>query len=110
MVAIGLVTYIIVFNLNQMVKFGKTNYQHLKTGMFDTMQKDKREPWSKKGELFHRHRPRANAEQAKPSEWWILVYILQKNWDIVLFRKTKGSTEKENGDSEEVVCEAPAEG
>jgi hypothetical protein len=78
--------------------------------MFDTMQKDKREPWSRKGELFHRHRPRANAEQAKPSEWWILVYILQKNWDIVLFRKTKGSTEKENGDSEEVVCEAPAEG
>jgi hypothetical protein len=77
MVAIGLLTYIIVFNLNRIVKLGKSNYQSLKSGMVHIMQADKRETW-RKGELFHKYRPRANAEQPKPSEWWILVYFLQR--------------------------------
>jgi hypothetical protein len=69
MVAIDLITYIIVFNLNQILRFGEENYPSLKTGMVETMQADNRKMWSQKGELFHKHRPRANVEQPKPSEW-----------------------------------------
>jgi hypothetical protein len=96
MVAIGLITYIIVFNLNQIVRFGKTNYQTLKTGLVKTMQADGREIWSQKGELFHKHRARANGEQPKPSEWWILVYVLQRTLDIVQFRKTQKLAERDS--------------
>jgi hypothetical protein len=99
MVAIGLITYIIVFNLNQIVRFGKTNYQSLKNGLVETMQKDERKTWSEKGELFHRHRPRANGEQPKPSEWWIPVYVFQRALDIVRFRKTQKLAERDSVDS-----------
>jgi hypothetical protein len=86
MVAIGLLTYITVFNLNQIIKIGKTNYQSLKNGIVNTVQADRGGAWRKKGELFHKHRPRANAEQPKPSEWWILVYLLQRALDIIQLR------------------------
>jgi hypothetical protein len=43
MAAIGVLTYLIVFNLNQIVKLGKTNYLSLKHGMVDKMQADERE-------------------------------------------------------------------
>jgi hypothetical protein len=89
MAAIGVLPYLIVFNLNQIVKVGKTNYLSLKHGMVDKMQADEREKWSKKGELFHKHRPRRNAEEPKPTEWWILVYFLQKALDIVRLRRKK---------------------
>jgi hypothetical protein len=50
MVAIDLITYIIVFNLNQILRFGEENYPSLKTGMVETMQADNRKMWSQKGE------------------------------------------------------------
>jgi len=51
------------------------------------MKNDSREKWCKKGELFHKYRPRETADESKPSEWWILVYLLQRVLDVVLFRK-----------------------
>jgi hypothetical protein len=99
MVAVGLLTYLIVFNLNLLVSFSKSSYSSLKIGILSSMQADSRKSWKKKGKLFHEYRLRENAEQSKPSEWWILVYLLQRGLDVVLFRtrekREDASAEKE---------------
>jgi hypothetical protein len=87
MVAVGLLTYLIVLNLNLLVSFSKSSYSSLKKGILSSMQADSRKSWKKKGELFHEYRPRESAEQSKPSEWWILVYLLQRCLDVMLFRR-----------------------
>ena len=60
------------------------------------MQNDSREEWKERGELFHKYRPRRNADQPKPSEWWVLVYLLQRVLDVVLFRR-RGKSEGGEG-------------
>jgi hypothetical protein len=101
MVAVGLLTYLIVFNLNLLVSFSKSSYSSLKIGILSSMQADSRNSWKKKGELFHKYRPRENAEQSKPSEWWILVYLLQRGWDILIFRKKKKDKEEDEDEDED---------
>jgi len=90
MVAIGFLTYLVVFNLNLLVTFSKTSYSSLKINIISSVQADSRKGWGKRGELFHKYRPRESADQSEPSEWWILVYLLQKVLDLS-FRREEGS-------------------
>ena len=53
------------------------------------MKSDSRSKWCRKGELFHKYRPRETTDESKPSEWWILVYLLQIVLDVVTFRRQK---------------------
>ncbi|KAE9370907.1 hypothetical protein N431DRAFT_468918 [Stipitochalara longipes BDJ] len=87
MIVIGILTYLIVFNLNLIVSFSKSSYSSLKIGIISSMQADSRKGWGERGELFHKYRPRENADQTKPSEWWIMIYLLRRVLDVVSFRK-----------------------
>ncbi|PMD46738.1 hypothetical protein L207DRAFT_220066 [Hyaloscypha variabilis F] len=91
MVAIGFLTYLVVFNLNLLVIFSKTSYSSLKINVISSMQADSRKGWGKRGELFHKYRPRETADQSEPSEWWILVYLLQRALDVLSFRRDETS-------------------
>ncbi|PMD50854.1 uncharacterized protein K444DRAFT_576582 [Hyaloscypha bicolor E] len=101
MVAVGLLTYLIVFNLNLLVSFSKSSYSSFKKCILSSMQADSRKSWKKKGVLFHEYRPRESAERSKPSEWWILVYLLQRCLDVVLFRKRE---KREDANAENEVA------
>jgi hypothetical protein len=85
MVAVGLLTYIIVFNLNHIVKAGKEHYQHLKSNTIERMRADKRKSWKETGDLFNRHKPKINTDKPKPSEWWVLVYQIHRLLHLVRY-------------------------
>ena len=96
MIAIGLATYLIVFNLTLIVQLLKKSILGAKTRAIDIMQQDSRASWKKKGKLFHQYEPRTNSEPGKPSEWWVLVYLLQKMLDAARFwRPREGSGERD---------------
>jgi hypothetical protein len=93
MLGIGALTYLVVFNVNLLVSFSKLTYSSLKVKIISSMQADSRNSWKKRGELFHKYKPRQNSEQSKPSEWWIIVYFLQRGLDVVFFRGQEKSEE-----------------
>jgi hypothetical protein len=91
MVAIGLLTYLVVFNLNLLVSYSKTYYSSLKINVISSMQADSRKLCGERGELFHNYRSWETADQSEPSEWWILVYLLQRALDVLSFRREEAS-------------------
>ena len=97
MIVVGLLTYLIVFNLNLVVTFSKTSYASLKSGILASMKNDSRDKWRRNGELFHKYRPRETTDESKPSEWWILGYLLQRVLDVVTFRTRRVRKEKGMG-------------
>jgi len=82
MVAVGILTYVVVFNLNQIVKFWKSSYRRLKSSAVKKMQADERSMWKEMGDLFQKYKPRNTNEMAKPSEWWIPIYMLRRILDL----------------------------
>jgi hypothetical protein len=73
MVIVGLVTYSIVFNLNNIAQSIFNRYDYLKKGLISRMKYDD-ESWRELSRRFDGFRPqRLNTT---PSEWWILWYIV----------------------------------
>jgi len=76
-IVVGLSTYLIVFNLNNLVIQGAKSYQLLRDQLVKEMKeaKDKKDFWSTKGKKFDVFRPQH--EKAHPSEWWIMVFLFR---------------------------------
>lgn len=74
-IIIGLTTYAIVFNLNNLVLQFSRSYQSLRDHLVSQMKevKDESEFWKEKGERFDVFRPQH--EKPHPSEWWIVIFL-----------------------------------
>ena len=83
MVGVGLLTYIVVFNINHIVMIGKKRYKYAKMTAVERMRKGENSSWKETGELFHRYEPERSSETAKPSEWWILVHQIRRLVELV---------------------------
>jgi hypothetical protein len=55
---VGLLTYIVVFNLNRISIIGKKGYEYIKVGTIDKMREEKSGPWQETGGLFRRYEPK----------------------------------------------------
>jgi hypothetical protein len=78
MVAVSLATYILVFNLNSLVKASQARYLSFKGNVVDQMINDPRASWMEMGMKFDRYKPRNMPKESKPSEWWVLLYQVLK--------------------------------
>ncbi|KAL6890714.1 hypothetical protein GGI43DRAFT_216127 [Trichoderma evansii] len=79
---VGCATYIVVFNLESIVDFLGKFYTGYRSRVLEGMSEDLDSFWQTLRERFEEFPP--NDEQRKPSEWWIILYQMQK-W----LRKTK---------------------
>jgi len=77
-VAVALATYILVFNLNNLVKSAQDSYLRFKGNIVDQMMREKRLAWMETGLKFNRYKPRNTPKESSPSEWWIFVYQTRK--------------------------------
>ncbi|KAE9364562.1 hypothetical protein N431DRAFT_108587 [Stipitochalara longipes BDJ] len=75
-ILVGLTTYLIVFNLNNLVGFCGRIYCSYKTKLIQQMKNEPGSGWKEKGRQFSIFRPRS--EIRKPSEWIIGLFILRK--------------------------------
>ena len=84
-IIIGLTTYAIVFNLNNLVLQFSRSYQSLRDRLVSQMKevKDESRFWTEKGERFDVFRPQH--EKPHPSEWWIVIFLTR-----TLFVKVSG--------------------
>jgi hypothetical protein len=72
----GLVTYMIVFNLNTLVSLGWATYSGLREHSIQQMKQNyfAEQNWGKLGRRFKRFEPKHGS--SKPSDWYILLYCL----------------------------------
>jgi hypothetical protein len=69
-----LATYILVFNLNSLIKASQARYLHFKGNVVEEMMNDSRSAWVETGMKFNMYKPMNAPKESKPSEWWVLVY------------------------------------
>ena len=86
-VIVGLVTYLIVFNLNLIVSSCARSYRRVKDRLVRKMRQDEHERWRQRGADFNVFRP--VHEREKPTEWLLLLYALWLTYTSV-WRRTKG--------------------
>lgn len=91
MVAIGLSTYIVVFNVNHVINVWKQHYRDLKFTTVTRMRADRWKFWKKTGKAFDRYEPRSGAPA--PSEWWIIMYQMRRVVGLMI------PTQKDNSQS-----------
>jgi hypothetical protein len=103
MVGVGVLTYIIVFNLNHIVIIGKKRYEYIKMSTIKKMREEKSDFWEKTGELFRQYEPKGNSETAKPSEWWILAYQVRRLMGLISLRKKKQRKHEDEGETKAYV-------
>lgn len=101
MVAVALATYILVFNLNSLVKASQTRYLIFKCNVVDQMMNDPRASWMETGIKFDRYKPRNMPKESKPSEWWVLVYQALKVFRSIGMSRNVES--REEGDRVRIV-------
>ncbi len=77
-VIVAVATYIIVFNLNSLVKGAQNSYLRFKGNLVEEMMRERHLAWMEVGAKFHRYKPRNAPKEAHPSEWWIFVYQTRK--------------------------------
>jgi hypothetical protein len=94
MVIVAMATYIIVFNLNSMVKSAQTRYLRFKGNIVEEMVRDKHTPWVETGHRFNGYKPRNTPKESHPSEWWILAYQTRKIFRTPSFSWNNSSNEE----------------
>lgn len=72
---VGMSTYVIVFQLNNLVYHTSSTYNPMREMIITRMKNDSREHWASKGKQFATLQPKH--ETLKPSEWWILLFGAQ---------------------------------
>jgi len=92
---VGLGTYVVVFNLNNMVNFVGRIYGRHKKQLISLMIDDKDSGWKELGRRFATFQPKQ--EKIKPTEWMIVLFILHRlrraiNRPWHLKRKAKPAT------------------
>ncbi|PON30529.1 hypothetical protein TGAM01_v200969 [Trichoderma gamsii] len=75
-ILVGFATYIVVFNLENIVDILGKSYTGYRSRLLENMSEDHDSYWQSLRERFEEFPP--NNEQRKPSEWWILRYQVQK--------------------------------
>lgn len=89
-VVVALATYILVFNLNNLVKAAQTSYLRFKGNIVDRMMRERHLAWSETGLKFNRYKPRNSPTESHPSEWWIFVYQARKTLQFLrLWRRSE---------------------
>lgn len=84
-VLVGLTTYLLVFNLNNIVEFCGQVYSKRKLMLVEKMQKDPDKRWKEEGQKFTVFQPKQ--ENRKPSEWMLALFVLHSVFGR--FRVTK---------------------
>jgi hypothetical protein len=93
-VVVALATYILVFNLNNLVKGAQASYLRFKGNLVDQMMRERHLAWMETGLKFNRYKPRNTPKEAHPSEWWIFVYQTRKTLQFLrLWRRSEYSEE-----------------
>ncbi|KAM0460764.1 hypothetical protein ACHAO4_001556 [Trichoderma viride] len=75
-ILVGCATYIVVFNLENIVDIMRKSYTGYRSRLLENMSEDHDSYWQSLRERFEEFPP--NNEQRKPSEWWIIRYQIQK--------------------------------
>ncbi|KAL9104976.1 MAG: hypothetical protein Q9163_000148 [Psora crenata] len=96
-----LLTYMIVFNLNLIVRTCAESYRRYKSRLVSRMRNEEDETWKQRGECYDIFRPMN--ERRKPTEWLILTYVLRQ-----LFLRPWGSMETLDADNSTDSAEAVA--
>lgn len=86
MILVGLGTYMIVFNLNNIVKTVSNQYKQMRSSVMESMREDESPPWKSTGDVFYRYELKASPQTTKPSEWWILIYHLRSIWRVSIYQ------------------------
>jgi hypothetical protein len=75
-ILVGLSTYILVFNLNNVVEFCGQVYSKRKLKIIEQMNKDLDSRWKEQGQRFTIFQPKH--ERHKPSEWMLGLFLLHR--------------------------------
>jgi len=75
MTSIGLITYLIVLNLNTIVRGTHSLYNSQKRHLIRAMKSDGSESWERRGKRFEVFKPKH--ESVRPSEWFVPVYMIR---------------------------------
>lgn len=99
-VLVGLGTYFVVFNLNNIVTHGSRAYQPIRRRIVDDMKEPKPKDagskqkdsspgfWSEHGEKLDLFTPKH--EKIRPSEWWVFIFLFTSIWHrLKIFGKKK---------------------
>lgn len=84
---VGIVTYLIVFNLNTIVRVLRVAYSKPREETIKKMKKSKVEEWQARGKEFDKFNFRSKTEGAKPSEWFVGWYLFTRMGQV--FRKRR---------------------
>ena len=86
---VPLTTYLIVFNLNNLVRLWSGAYSKYKRSLVVQMKQDSDVKWSEQGKRFEIFRPKA--EKMDPSDWMVVLFVFHKGFEILglskLFKK-----------------------
>jgi len=76
-IIVGLGTYVIVFNPNNLVIQSAKSYQILRDQLVKELKvaKDEKDFWLIKGGRFDAFQPQH--EKAHPSEWWVMIFLFR---------------------------------
>jgi hypothetical protein len=102
-IIVGLGTYFVVFNLNNVVNFCNRIYDKRKKKLIAQMKQDPDNRWSEQGQRFATFKPKQ--ENFKPSEWVIGLFIIHKITKWFTFRglfrrKPKPLMKEEQGETD----------
>lgn len=100
MLAMGIVTYVSVFNLNTFITLGRRGYHTQKHLIIEIMKKDDRESWARIGKKFDTFKPTTDLE-TKPSEWLLLWYYLLRGLNFL--RRRQNRRKQKNREVEDPV-------
>jgi hypothetical protein len=109
---VALATYLVVFNLNTLVRLFSRAYESYKISLITKMKSEKEsEYWKKRGDRFENFQFRPKAEVAKPSEWLLVGYALRRagRWVGEGLMRGLSLGRKERSEGEEEVTARPAE-
>ena len=90
-VIVGLVTYLIVFNLNLIVHTCAKTYRLYKDHLVQSMRQERNETWRRRSECYDVFRP--VHERQKPTEWLLLWYVV---WRAVISVWEFGKRKEDN--------------
>ncbi|PMD52652.1 uncharacterized protein K444DRAFT_187304 [Hyaloscypha bicolor E] len=90
---VGLSTYLLVFNLNNVVELCSRVYRKRKLLLIELMQKDLDKKWKETGQKFTSFQPKQ--EKRKPSEWMLGLFVLHKAFGRFQFIKRLSEEEKQ---------------
>ena len=90
---VGLSTYLLVFNLNNVVEFCSRVYNKRKLLLIELMQKDLDKKWKETGQKFTSFQPKQ--EKRKPSEWILVLFVFHKIFSRFKFTKRLSEKQKQ---------------